>query len=219
MSIKIVNETGGARIGRVNVTWPFASLNATETQLTLNATLIGKLIFKPNDIKSIEVYDYFPIIGQGIKINHTIDTYKSHVVFWTFKDPTALLNEIEATGFLNKDSKVHSLHSEEVTLLQKTGGFPLKLSFAIAIVILWNVLFFVDATTLFNEGKILFGFGKGLVLSTGMILLASILLLVSTVFQKIALKEGRKVKDISKFIYFIILVVGILFLSRIVIFM
>ncbi len=217
VDMKTVNETGGARIGWVNATWPFASLKVTENQLILNATILGKLTFNPSDIISIEPYNYIPLIGQGIKINHNVSSYKNHVVFWTFKNPTKLIMEIEHTGFLNSNSIKDNLKSKEITSRQKTGGFPLKISFAIVIVVLWNVLSFIDVKSLTQDGKILFGFGKGFILSTGTVLLTSILLLISPSFQKIALKEGRNVGDISKFIYFIILVVGILFMSRIIV--
>lgn len=213
--MNIVNETGGARIGWANATWPFASLKVTETELTLNATIVGKLTFKPSDIKSIVVYDYLPVIGQGIKINHNVDTYKDHVVFWTFKNPAALIKEIENTGFLNPNAKDIAEKSFKISEIQKTGGFPLRLTFAIAIIVLWNLFSFIDIKSLIQDGKFLFGFGKGFLLSTGVVLLTSILLLVSSGFQKVALKEGREIKDFSKIIYFIILIVGVLFLSRV----
>jgi hypothetical protein len=213
--MNIVNETGGARIGWANATWPFASLKVTETELILNATIVGKLIFNPSDIKSIVVYDYLPVIGQGIKINHNVGSYKDNVIFWTFKNPADLIKEIEATGFLNPNAKESTENSSKISEMQNTGGFPLKLTFALAVIVLWNLLSFIDIKTLIQDGKVLFGFGKGFLLSTGVVLLASILMLVSPGFQKVALKEGREIKDFSKFIYFIILIVGILFISRV----
>ena len=179
-----VNETGGARIGWMNASWPFASLKVTENHLILNATILGKLTFSPSDIRSIVPYNYLPLIGQGVKINHKVGAYKSHVVFWTFKNPTKLIEEIENTGFLNSNSSVDILRSVENTSSQKAGGFPLKISFAIIMIVLWNALSFIDVKSLIQDGKILFGLGKGAVLSTGAILMASILLLVSTPFQK-----------------------------------
>ena len=134
--MKIVNETGGARIGWANATWPFASLKVTETELTLNATIVGKLTFKPSDIKSIVVYDYLPVIGQGIKINHSVDSYKDHVVFWTFKNPQTLIKEIEETGFLSATSHNATDVSSNISEIQKTGGFPLKLSFVLFFILI-----------------------------------------------------------------------------------
>ncbi len=212
-----VNETGGAKIGWANVTWPFASLHVTETELILNATIVGKLIFTPSDIKSIEVFDYLPFIGQGIKINHHVESYKNHVVFWTFKNPVALIQEIKKTGFLDHQTKSSTENSFKISEMQKTGGFPLKLTFAIAVIVLWNLLSFIDMKALIQDGKLLVGFGKGFLLSTGVILLTSLLMLISPGFQKVALKEGREIKDFSKFIYFIMLIVGILFISRVLV--
>ncbi|PHR46503.1 MAG: hypothetical protein COA32_10185 [Fluviicola sp.] len=209
-----VDETGGARIGRANATWPFASLNVTQSKLTLNVIIIGKFIFQPSDIKSIEVYKSLPVIGQGIKINHKVDSYKEHVVFWTFRNPIDLIEEIKQTGFLNINPNAESLNSQEIEATQKKGGFPLKTPFVIAIILLWNILFIIDIKELLQSGQLIFGFGKGVLLSTGTILLASILMLVSSSFQELVLKEGMEMKDISKFLYFVLAVVGIIFLSR-----
>jgi len=78
-----IKKTGGARIGMANATWPFATLKANKDRLELNATIIGTLVFKPNDIISIEPYGLIPFIGRGIRINHRVDKYKSKVIFWT----------------------------------------------------------------------------------------------------------------------------------------
>ena len=36
-----LSSTGGARVGWVNATWPFAKLNVSQNKIDLNATLIG----------------------------------------------------------------------------------------------------------------------------------------------------------------------------------
>lgn len=36
-----IKETGGARIGMANATWPFATLTITRDTLELNASIIG----------------------------------------------------------------------------------------------------------------------------------------------------------------------------------
>jgi hypothetical protein len=77
----------------------------------------------------------------------------------------------------------------------------------------------VDAKVLLQEGEILFGFGKGVLLSSGAVLLVSILLLISPLFQKLALKKEKDVKDISKSIYFLLLIVGVLFVSSLYVYL
>lgn len=74
-----VKETGGARIGKANATWPFATLTVNREKLQLNATILGHLVFKPTDIISIVPYSGF--MSSGIKINHKVSNYKTNIVF------------------------------------------------------------------------------------------------------------------------------------------
>ena len=101
-----IKETGGARIGLANATWPFATLIVNENSLTLNAIIVGNLTFKPTDIISIEPYTIFPLIWQGIRINHRVSSYKDKVVFWTLKNPKELIRKIEQTGIFNNENPI-----------------------------------------------------------------------------------------------------------------
>jgi len=87
--------TGGARIGFANASWTFATLKVSKNQLELNASIIGNLLFQPSDIISIIPYSKIPILGQGIKINHKVETYKKKVIFWTYKNPELVINQIK----------------------------------------------------------------------------------------------------------------------------
>ena len=62
-----------------NASWPFATLVVTGEQLLLDASFIGKLVFNPDDIVSLEPMSGF--ISRGVKINHSVAKYKDHVVF------------------------------------------------------------------------------------------------------------------------------------------
>ncbi|PKQ60163.1 hypothetical protein BZG02_20505 [Labilibaculum filiforme] len=204
-----LNLTGGARIGMANATWPFASLKVTKERLDLNATVVGNLVFRPEDIISIEPYYMMPIIGQGIKINHRIPKYKDKVVFWTFKNPKEVIRQIQQTGFLdNSSSEITPQDSEIIAERQKQGGFPIKTPFAVGVVVLWNILFLMDffkSTTGDSNG---IPIGKGAITALGLVFITSLLILVSKGFRKLALKEGREIKDISKFLYFIMFICG-----------
>jgi hypothetical protein len=204
-----LNLTGGARIGMANATWPFASLNVTKERLDLNATVVGNLVFRPEDIISIEPYYMMPIIGQGIKINHRIPKYNDKVIFWTFKNPDEIIRQIKQTGFLdNSSSEITTKDSEIIAERQKQGGFPIKTPFAVAVVVLWNILFLVDFLK-FSAGESNgIPIGKGAITALGLVFLTCLLILVSKGFRKLALKEGRELKDISKFLYFIMLICG-----------
>ena len=212
-----LNLTGGARIGMANATWPFASLKVNKDRLDLNATIVGNLIFRPDDIISIEPYYMIPIIGQGIKINHRIPKYKDKVIFWTFKNPNEVINQIRQTGFLDNTSNSDNVTDNEIIKeRQKQGGFPIKIPFAIAVVVIWNILFLLDFLDFFNENKEGIPLGNGVKMALGFVLITSILTLISSGFRKLVLKEGRELKDISKFLYFIIFICGFMLINLIV---
>ena len=82
MSEAKISSTGGAGIGLVNASWPFAWLTVTRDRLELNATLIGKYTFAPGQVISLDKYH-----GRGIRITHNVLTYPRHIVFWCLGDP------------------------------------------------------------------------------------------------------------------------------------
>ena len=135
-----ISITGGARIGMSNATWPFATLKVTKDKLDLNATILGNLVFRPEDIISIEPYP--GMMSGGIKINHRVSNYKDKVIFWTFKNPNSIINQI---GFLDNRSDSANDHDSKIIVeKQKQGGFPVKIPFAVGIVAIWNILFLMD---------------------------------------------------------------------------
>ncbi|MDQ0595292.1 hypothetical protein QFZ37_003661 [Chryseobacterium ginsenosidimutans] len=204
--------TGGARIGRANATYPFAELYVDENTLKINASLVGNLIFQPQDIISIKPYSSLPIIGQGVKILHRVENYNQNVIFWTMKDPGFVINEIQQTGFLEK---IHSPLSEKdfnIIEQQRQGGFPLKPFLPIAFIILWNGLFLYDFVPFFtgkgNAGK---PFGAGVCTALGLLFATALLTLISENFRKLILKQGRSLEDVKKFAVFILFLSGVMF--------
>ena len=208
-----IKKTGGARIGMKNATWPFATLKIDKNKLELNATVLGKLTFTPNDIISLEPYGLIPVLGQGIRINHRVNSYNPKVIFWTLGNPKNLINEIGKTGFLDNASPFSEDQRREIDQLQKKGGFPIKAQAAIVIVIVWNLLFSIDIIKLLREGVEGSPLGIGAKLAIGFIFTISALLLNSNSARKIILKEGRSIDDIRSFIYFLMFVCGFLFLN------
>ena len=133
-----IKETGGARIGMANASWPFATLTVNKEKLELNATILGKLVFKPSDIVSIEPDSSF--FRSGLKINHNVPTYKNNVVFVT-GNASNLIKRIDQIGFLTNSKPITRELSNAIEASQATGGFPIKTSAAIAIVLIWNIFF------------------------------------------------------------------------------
>lgn len=205
-----IKETGGARIGMANATWPFAKLTVNKDNLTLNAGILGKLVFNPSNIVSIEPYTGIAVIGSGIQINHNVNGYNPKVIFWTFGNPVVLINKIKQTGFLDNIGSGNYVPVPDLSSDQKKGGFPIKPAAAIAIVAIWNVLCLYDFYVFFNNSKTVSPINLGGQLALGFILLTGVLLLTLEPFRRLVLKEGRSIDDIKTTIYFIMLISGVM---------
>lgn len=130
--MKTLKLTGGARIGMANATFPFATLSVNHNRLDLNASLLGNLSFSPNDVVSIEPYTFLPLIGQGIKIKHKVSSYHQNVIFWSFKNPNWIVEQINETGFLSTDNTIQlTVSDEQLQIKQVQGGFPVKFQFIV----------------------------------------------------------------------------------------
>ncbi len=208
-----VKETGGARIGIANATWPFATLTVNREKLQLNTTILGNLVFKPGDIISIVPFSGF--MSSGLKINHKVSKYKDNIVFWTFSNPNELIKKIEETGFLTNATSVNTDLNERITKAYSQGGFPVKTTAAIAILVIWNALFLIDFHNFFSEDNTGSPLGPGSQLALGFILLTCILLLTLEPMRQLILKEGRTIDDIKKFTFFIMLICGFMLLASI----
>ncbi|WEK69735.1 MAG: hypothetical protein P0Y62_18210 [Candidatus Chryseobacterium colombiense] len=203
--------TGGARIGRANATYPFAELYVDENTLKINASLVGNLIFQPQDIILIKPYSSLPLIGQGIKIVHRVENYNQNVIFWTMRDPDSVIHEIQGTGFLDKIYSSISEKDMKIIEQQKQGGFPLKPILPIAFIFLWNALFLYDFVPLLSGKNTNHPFGIGVCTALGLLFMTALLTLISGGFRKLILKEGRGLDDIKKFAVFILLISGAMF--------
>ena len=203
--------TGGAKIGWANATYPLANLYVDKEVLKINASIVGNLVFQPQDIISIKPHTF--LFSRGIKINHRVEKYKSEVIFWTFENPNSVISKIEKTGFLQNTNSKTSVENLEIIKKQNEGGFPLKKSVAIFFVIAWNLLFLSDIISFFLNGSTEgFPLGIGMNLALGLLFASSILMIVSEKFRKIVLKENRNFDDIKKFVYFTAFISGIMFL-------
>ncbi len=206
--------TGGARIGMVNATWPFATLIVTKDKLELNASILGNFVFQPEDIISIDTYMMIPLLGQGIKINHRIANYNSKVIFWTIKDPSSVVNQIKQTGFLdNIDETISDADKLNIKQQQQAGVFPIKKSVSIAVIVLWNVLLFSDFVRFSNSDMKGMPLGIGSTIAVAMLFLIAVLMLISKDFSKLVLKEGKSVTDIKNFLYFIMFISGFMLIG------
>jgi hypothetical protein len=206
---KTFKLTGGARIGLANATYPFADLYVDKNTLKINASLIGNLVFQPQDIISIKPYTSIPLIAQGIIIDHRVENYNSNVIFWTLKNPEAVINEIESTGFLDNKNAVNIPRDSTIVQQQIKGGFPLKSFVPVFIIIAWNALFLSDFFPIFRNDTLPPTFpGPGVCSALGLVFIFALLTLVSSDFRRFILKDGRTFEDIKKLAIFIMIVTG-----------
>lgn len=211
--MKILKLTGGARVGMANASFPFATLKVTKDCLEINASIVGNLVFKATDIISIEPYTTLPLVGQGIKINHNVSTYKERVIFWTFKDPKSVIDQIYKTGFFNQTSETVTAIDRSIRASQAQGGFPVKRSVAIVAIVLWNLLFLSDIIPFVLKGGEGVFIGSGVLIALGLLFFSAVLLLISHDFRRLVLKEGRTLEDIKKFAILLAFVSGFMWFN------
>jgi hypothetical protein len=204
-------ETGGARIGLANATWPFATLKVTKQKLELNASIIGKLVFRPNDIISIVPQN--GLLSKGLRIIHKVPTYKKNVIFWTFGSPNELIKRIEQTGFLTNNSPLPTSAETEILNSQSKGGFPIKLTAIIIFAIVWNIFFILDLINFLTGDKQSSPLGTGALVALSFAFMTGVLILTVERFKRLILKEGRTLNDIKTFVYFMLFICGLMILS------
>lgn len=193
-----ISSTGGARIGWVNASWPFATLTATRDRLDLNASVIGRYSFSPEQVVTIEKYTTIPILGWGIKIRHNVASYPKHIVFWCFGTPGSLVAQIAETGFLPA-ARPDSIPANQ--------GIPARWQALVAIVILWNLLFMADMHGSSGPEATpgLFSFLAVLLVCSGSIALWRVRWL-----QTLILKPGRSPSEMKAWLYLLAFISGIM---------
>ena len=93
-------QIGGARIGFLNATWPFARLSADGDAIALRL-LIVKFTFPREKIRRLSRYRGF--MSTGLQVEHAVGHYPKFMLFWTF-DFDTLKAELEALGYEVRDS-------------------------------------------------------------------------------------------------------------------
>lgn len=93
-------ETGGARWGVINATWPFGSLRASREKILIEVRVMRVTLvrfeFRCDQIVSIQ--EFRGLINTGMRIRHTILEYPNSIIFWTF-NPRKPRNALSALGY------------------------------------------------------------------------------------------------------------------------
>ncbi len=198
-----IQYTGGAKIGIVNANWPLAKLTADSQKLKLNVTFIGKYEFEKAQILNIKKVGFIPLIGTGIKIEHTVADYPRNINFYAFSSPYKVMERLSDVGFFTSEKSVNCESSAQ------NKGIPVKVLPTIVAIFTWNFLFLADQG--FFMGKTV-GI-EGLFTQIAFILVFGTSLAVKKfpLASNIFLKPGRSVNEISPILNLLILVSGLFF--------
>ncbi len=194
-----ISAVGGAQIGWISATWPFAQLLVSKSKLTLSC--LGKYEFEPQQIAEIEPHGSIPFLARGVRIVHTRADYPARLIFWCFGSPESLLSRIRAVGFVAQASR---------TALPRREGMPLKWAAVIAIVVVWNMLFLLDHA---GERKPPGEFGWPTLLAIGLLCATAWSLPQSPFLQSLVLKPDRSMDEIKAFVWLLRLVSTLMFVA------
>ena len=193
---------GGARIGWVNATWPFAILSVEQNGFEINATLIGKYSFVPEQIISFTKHTVIPFLGWGIKINHIAAEYPKHIVFWCLGNPENLIRKINKNGFVPKASM-----SDPAVQSLSDRGVPVRWQTVVILIAIWNGLIMLDT---FPHGMERAKPGLFSLLAFLLFFVGSLGVLRLKWLQRLVLKEGRKPTEIQHWLKLLGLVSGLM---------
>ena len=91
--------TGGARIGLMSASWPFAKLRLEPGRISLNTSVFGDYTFTEETLTKVTTYTSIPFLGWGIHLHHTNSNYPKKIIFWCFIHPTRIVDQLRVVGF------------------------------------------------------------------------------------------------------------------------
>ncbi|MBC3917610.1 hypothetical protein H8L32_09015 [Undibacterium sp. CY18W] len=187
--------TGGARIGWINASWPFAKLNVSREKIVL--TTLGKYEFSPDQVVSFEPHGLIPVIASGIRINHNRPDYPGTIIFWYPGLRNTVLSSFAQCGF-QASGKAQA----------RPQGMPMRWSVIIAMILIWNVLFFLDLPPQLSPGSAEPGPFQILALVSACAFATAAKL--STRLQNLIMGEGRYFGEVKSFFVLMQLLTGAL---------
>lgn len=185
--------TGGARIGWCNATFPFATLSVSQEKLFLKVSFLGEYEFSPSDIVSLSKYSLIPVLGWGIRIEHTNLSYPTKIIFWCLGSPQTVLDRISATGFMPT-----ALRED----MPQRKGFSVRWQAVVAVIVIWNLLFLPISYGDKNQLSVL------VLLPLLFALIGGISLLRMPSLQRLVMKPGREIGEIGAWIKLTIGITG-----------
>jgi len=184
---------GGARVGWVNASWPFAKFTISSRKIELSS--LGTYTFGPSDVVAFESYGSIPVLASGIRIRHNRADYPENIIFWCFGGRAKVLDTLAKAGFVPEGQTV-----------SRPSGSPVRWTVIILAIALWNVLFLLDRSAP-GPRHTLGPFSFGAIL---MLFAAATAVRVSPRFQRVVLREGHQVGEIHAFLVLLQIVLGLL---------
>nr|WP_294947147.1 hypothetical protein [uncultured Mucilaginibacter sp.] len=205
-----ITAKGGAEFGFAR-SKNAVTLTADKNKLEINAQIIGKVVFMPSDIVSIEPNrSGFSLGSQGIRVTHNVAGYRKKIIFYPKTSAAEVIRLIQSTGFMDNKSAIPYDIKEEVVALQAGGSFPIKTGAAIFIILFWNVAMLFTFKDFFFERSPIAGFGLGGNIALGFMLLVCLSLLTLEPARQLMLKPGHNVRDFKYSLLFIMAIVTVM---------
>jgi hypothetical protein len=195
--MKTTKQRGGTQIGWVNTSWPLASIEVETNLMCVNS--MGKYIFSPIDVLGIEEVGSIPFFFQGLRIHHQKSEYPEKIVFLTLYGRESLIDATRAAGF-----KI----GQPVNVVKR--GFPFRTPAVIAVLVVWNLLFFLDRENLESPTKVV---GPYMLFALAVVFSLATLLPKSPWLQKLFMREGRNTGEVSSLLRLLQLVSGLMALG------
>jgi hypothetical protein len=167
----------------------------------VSGLLIGSYSFTPEDVVGVEPYGSMPLFGRGARIVHTRTDYPAKIVFWTFRNPDRVVEDIRHVGFLGRASSA--------TVPVRTA-MAFRWSAVISFVVAWNVLFLLDGSVAWKQPKPPGGF---VLLALALVFTAAAAAQRSRAVQSWILKPGRSITEVRPILALLQLVSAFLFIG------
>jgi hypothetical protein len=204
----------GARIGIFGIIYPLARLIVTQDQLELNATLFGNAVFSPSDVNSVKSADSSIFWGNAFKIEHNVVGYPKDIQFFSYQKPAKVMEELKATGFIENFKSDESSKNKDTISRQADGLFPLKRNVAIGTLCFLIAFFVYDFYKFATITEMYSPFGIGVFSALSLLAFGLVMSLISCNFRKLILKKGRKLKDIDRSVFLLLVMVITVILSN-----
>jgi len=132
---------------------------------------------------------------------HSRSDYPEKIIFWCFRHPDRLLNDIQAVGFRPSAVRASRPHRQ---------GIPVRWTTLVAIVAIWNALFLLDGFVPWSAPK---SPGPFVLLAICIVFAGALALQRSATVQSWVMKPGRSVTEIASAVTLVQVISGLMLIG------